>query len=195
MHEAASSILVPWASFYVITGSSGGALTGLVFIVITLVAGRGSRRSEEGTKTFSTPTVVHFCMALFISAVLSAPWPSPAHAGVVLALTGVVGTAHMVRVMLRQRQLTIYQPDMEDTVWYAVLPFVAYVGIVAGGILLQRVPAEALFALAGATLLLIFIGIHNAWDMVTYIALNYDEEVQTEATVSPPAEPEDSVSP
>jgi len=32
-------------------------------------------------------------------------------------------------------------------------------------------PAPALFVIGAATVLLLFIGIHNAWDTVTYVAL------------------------
>ncbi|MBV8197401.1 MAG: hypothetical protein JO263_04660, partial [Candidatus Eremiobacteraeota bacterium] len=47
---------------------------------------------------------------------------------------------------------------------------VAYAAILLGSIGLAFAPAPALFALAGATTLLIFIGIRNAWDVVTFLA-------------------------
>jgi hypothetical protein len=172
MPETASSMLAAWASFYVIIGSSAGALTGLMFVVITLVAGKGSQTTEEGVTTFSTPTVVHFCAALFVSAILSVPWHSLGQAGVAVGLGGAGGLVFVVRAIIRTSRLTTYRADMEDWIWYTALPGVAYVAIVAGAIALQLVPAGALFVLAGAALLLIFVGIHNAWDMVTYIALN-----------------------
>ena len=51
-----------WETFYVIVGSSAGALTGLMFVVIALVAEfRGSERQIEA---FGTPTVVHFSAPL-----------------------------------------------------------------------------------------------------------------------------------
>ena len=43
-------------------------------------------------------------------------------------------------------------------------------------------PTQALFALAGANLLLIFIGIHNAWDVVTYIAIQLPEDPSSPST-------------
>jgi hypothetical protein len=36
---------------------------------------------------------------------------------------------------------------------------------------LPRTPSHSLFFVAGASLLLLFIGIHNAWDTVTYVAI------------------------
>ncbi len=172
MTDAVSPALTAWSSFYVITGSSAAALTGLVFVVITLVAGvERVRKAPDGVATFSTPTVVHFCTALFISVVLSAPWHSFVQAAVILGLTGLFGVVYTIRVLLRMRAQDAYDPDAEDWVSYGVLPFVAYVVLVVTAVLLSAMPTQALFALAGVTILLIFIGIRNAWDTVTYIAV------------------------
>jgi hypothetical protein len=51
---------------------------------------------------------------------------------------------------------------------------VAYAAILAGAIMLRAVPVDAMFALAAGVALLIFVGIRNAWDVVTYIALQDD---------------------
>ncbi|HLY31201.1 MAG TPA: hypothetical protein VKQ36_09230, partial [Ktedonobacterales bacterium] len=74
MHEASVLSLSAWDNFYVIIGSGAAALTGLMFVVVTLISGVRLRRSNEGIATFSTPTVVHFCVALFVAAALTAPW-------------------------------------------------------------------------------------------------------------------------
>ena len=37
--------------------------------------------------------------------------------------------------------------------------------------MLMHHPTSALFVIAATALLLLFIGIHNAWDTVTYVAL------------------------
>lgn len=178
MHEAAPSVLTAWANFYVITGSSAAALTGLMFVVITLVAGDRSRTTIDGISTFSTPTVVHFCVALLVSAVLSAPWSSLVPASVLLGLTGLYGIAYAALVIyrIRTRISTMYQPEVEDWLWYAIVPLVAYAAIVVAALRLSPAPGGALFALAGAALLLIFLGIHNAWDVVTFIAVKKDAD-------------------
>src|SRR4051812_2489772 len=64
-----------WESFYVIVGSSAGALIGLQFVVITLIADMPLRPGDaEASGAFTTPSVIHFAVVLFLSAVLSAPW-------------------------------------------------------------------------------------------------------------------------
>lgn len=167
-----TSVLSPWSNFYVITGSSAAALTGLMFVVITLVVGRRRSEASEGISTFSTPTVLYFCAGLFISAMLSAPWRSLVHVATVIVIAGVAGVAYIVRVMVRTRRQTAYDPEVEDWIWYSMLPMMASLTVVAGGILLTRIPVEAMFVLGAATLMFIFIGIRNAWDIVTYIALD-----------------------
>jgi hypothetical protein len=172
MAETVSSFLTAWSSFYVMTGSSAAALTGLMFVVITLAT--RTERAEDihaGISAFSTPTVMHFGTALLVSAVLIAPWRSLAHAGVVVALIGLYGVAYVLRVMYRTRRLTIYTADLADWAWFTILPFVAYGAISASAIALAAAPVQALFILAGGVVLLIFIGIRNAWDIVTYIII------------------------
>ncbi len=173
MAVADSSMLAAWSNFYVIVGSSAGALTGLMFVVITLVAGvEATRRSPDGLATYSTPTVAHLCIALLGSLVLSAPWHSVAHAGAMLALAGVYGVVYLLVLIDRMRRGAgfTYRPELEDWIWYAALPLLSYITIAVGGVLLMTSPADAMFPLAGALVLLIFIGIHNAWDIVTTIA-------------------------
>jgi hypothetical protein len=171
MSDTSSSFLTAWSSFYIMTGSSAAALTGLVFVVITLVNARESPQpTEEGVATFSTPTVMHFAAALLVSAVLVAPWHSATHAGVLTAIVGLSGVAYIVRVTLQTRRISAYTPDLEDWTWFNALPLVAYGAISAGAIGLSRFP-DAAFVLGGGVVLLIFIGIRNAWDVVTFIAI------------------------
>jgi hypothetical protein len=173
MHEDASSALTAWSNFYVITGSSAAALTGLMFVVITLVAG-GRARSSEGVAVFSTPTVLHFAAALLISALLTAPWRSLVYVATVLGIAGLFGIVYVSRLMYG-RTYSVYQPLAKILAWYAIIPSVAYLAIVAAAILLPTAQPQAPYALGAATLLLIFIGIHNAWDVVTFIAVEYDQ--------------------
>ena len=177
MAETASSLLTPWSNFYIMTGSAAASLTGLMFVVITLVTGAERlRKSPDGISTFSTPTVAHFGAALYASAVLSAPWRSLVYPATLLGLTGLFGVVYVSRMVSRTKRLSTYSPDIEDWTWYTVLPIVAYGAILAGAIMLSAIAAGALFALAGGVVLLIFIGIRNAWDIVTYIAVGGADE-------------------
>lgn len=172
MADTAPSFLTAWSNYFVMTGTSAATLTGLTFVVISLIMGRErTEGAQEGIATFTTPTVMHFAAALFISGVLIAPWRSLVYAAAVVALIGVYGVAYILRVMQRTRRLTIYTADLEDWMWYSILPLAAYGVISAGAIGLPTVPGQTLFVIAGGVILLIFIGIRNAWDVVTYIAI------------------------
>lgn len=169
MPEAATSPLLAWDNFYVIVGSSAAALTGLMFVVITLIAGTRRQRSSGAIGAYSTPTVVHFCVALLVAAVLSAPWQGLANASILLGLTGIGGVAYVVIVLRRARRQTNYQPVLEDWLWHTIFPLIAYAALVVAALVLADNSSPALFIIGGATILLLFIGIHNAWDTVTYL--------------------------
>ncbi|HEY3676477.1 MAG TPA: hypothetical protein VGK84_10850 [Candidatus Tumulicola sp.] len=172
--NAAGTMLGPWSSFYVMIGSSAAALTGLMFVVITLVNNndRRKKRNPDGISTFSTPTVLHFCAPLFVAATIAAPWESLRYPAIAIAVLGAYGVVYISYLMVRASRLTSYRPDVEDWVWFSIMPFCAYVAMCAGGLGLLVVPSRALFAVGGASLLLIFIGIRNSWDVVTFLAVN-----------------------
>jgi hypothetical protein len=174
--------LIPWENFYVIVGSSAGALTGLTFVVITLSAGR--RRPQDvtwGVGTFTTPTTVHFGAVLFVSALLSAPWPRLWQPAILLGVCGLGGVVYGAAIARRMGRRLNYEPEREDWLWYAACPLVAYTALSVAALALPGNPVLALFVVGGALLLLLFTGIHNAWDVVTYIVL-----------VGPGGRPEDS---
>lgn len=164
-----AAFLAPWSNFYTMAGSSAAALTGLMFVVITLV-NRLEQRNRDGIATFSTPTVVHFSAALFLSAALNAPWHLLVHPAILVGLVGLIGVIYNARLIRRTKRLTIYTPDFEDWSLYFFIPLLTYVVLLAGAIALPLAPVHALFVLAGCVVVLIFLGIRNAWDVVTYIA-------------------------
>jgi hypothetical protein len=167
--------LAAWNGFYVMLGSAAAALTGLMFVVITLVTDRKRGTSEAGISTFSTPTVVHFSCALFTAASMTAPFPSFVPIAIVLGCAGAAGLVYQTRVAVLTSRLQAYRPDTEDIVWHLALPILAYAALVCGAIALPIAPSRALFAPAASAILFIFIGIHNAWDVVTFIAIDDDE--------------------
>jgi hypothetical protein len=169
MTETILAPLAGWESFYVIVGSSAAALTGLQFVVIALINDLHTPRSGDAIGAFGSPTVVHFCIALLTSSVLSAPWRTLASPAFVIGATGLAGLVYAAIVIRRARRQTAYKPVFEDWLFHAILPVLAYGAIIGGGAAMVADAADALFAVAAATLLLVFIGIHNAWDTVTWI--------------------------
>jgi hypothetical protein len=167
--EFASPALSAWQSFYVIVGSSGAALIGVQFIVITLIAAVRQRPTPESISAFATPTVVHLAGALLVSAIMSVPWRSFFLTSVALALCGLGGLAYGAMVLQRARHQTFYQPVWEDWLWYGLLPCSVYTALALAAVFLGRTTQFAEFVIGAAALGLLLIGIHNAWDSVTHI--------------------------
>ncbi len=166
-----SPALSTWQNFYVIVGSSSAALIGVQFIIITLIAGMRIRPTADSISAFATPTVVHLAGALLVSAVISAPWRSLFPAAVALVICGLSGFVYGAIVIYRARHQTFYQPVWEDWFWHALLPCGGYAALALAAFFLRTATQIAEFVIGAAALGLLLIGIHNAWDSVTYMVV------------------------
>ena len=117
--------LAGWENFYIIVGSSAGALIGLQFVVMTLVAGAPVASAQAGS-AFATPTIMHFAAVLLLSAILSAPWHGIGPPGALWGVVGLSGVVYSVIVTRRMRAQTVYRPDFEDWLAHVWLPVAAY---------------------------------------------------------------------
>lgn len=162
--------LAGWQNFYVIVGSSAGALIGLQFVVLTLIAQRPISGADIGqaSAAFGTPTVVHFGTTLLLAAILCAPWSGIGAAAATWGFVGVCGLVYAALVTRRMRTQSLYKPVFEDWLFHVLLPLAAYATLAVAAYATRFDTSEALFAVAAAALLLLFIGIHNSWDAVTY---------------------------
>src|SRR5215475_2152237 len=156
-----------WESFYVIVGAAAGALIGLQFVVMTLFADKPP--PVEAGFAYTTPQIVHFSTAFFLSALVRVPWHGIAPAAVlwgVMGLSGFIYELFIIRGM--RRSMAAYRPAFEDWFFHVMLPLSAYALLAVSGIAAFYRPHEALFAVAAAVLMLLLAAIHNAWDAVTW---------------------------
>ena len=170
------SQLTDWSNFYVIVGSSAGALIGLQFVVLTLIAQRPGLPIAEAGAAFSTPSVVHFAVTLLLSAVMSAPWQTIGGVAVFWGLVGVGGVVYSLVVARRMKLQTAYKPVFEDWLFHTLLPLAAYATLAVSAFITLFRPRPALFLVGAATLVFLFVGIHNAWDAVTWHVFNRAKE-------------------
>ncbi|HUQ98633.1 MAG TPA: hypothetical protein VM166_04200 [Gemmatimonadaceae bacterium] len=170
MPEAITPILSRWETFFFMVGSSGAALTGLVFVVITLANETRGPEGEKALGAFATPNIVHFCAVLLIAAIVCVPWTHLVAPSILFGAAGLSGVIYVAVVTRRTNQQTAYKPVFEDILWHIVFPFAAYLSLLGGAVFLPRRPVESMYAIAGSALLLLFTGIHNAWDSVVYLA-------------------------
>jgi len=172
MDHLTTAALATWQNFYVIAGSSAGALTGLQFVVITLVTQARTTDDMRNIHAFGTPTVIHFCTALLLSALMTAPWQSVPLLGAVLAACGLAGVAYCIRVFWHARHAR-YKPDLADWIWYLILPPLAHLALLASALLVYSGAPWSLVPIAADVFVFLLLGVHNSWDTVTFLAIQH----------------------
>src|SRR5690348_4464291 len=160
-----------WESFYVIIGGGAAALIGLQFVVLTLLAEKPQLAAPDAAAAFATPTIVHFCTVLLLAALMRVPWHTLAPAAVLWGIVGIAGAAYTLVVARRMRTQSAYRPELEDWLFHFVLPVLAYAILIVSAFEVASHTRDALFGVGATTLMLLFIGIHNAWDAIAYHVL------------------------
>jgi amino acid transporter len=137
---------------------------------------------NAAVSAFNTPTVVHFAAVLLLTGILSAPWQTFSSLSIVLGLVGLGMVVYSIIVMRRMRRVPQYQSTLEDWSWYLALPLLASLLLILAAIVLPKNPSPALYIVGSAMMLLLLVGIRNAWDMVTFLAVEraHSENKSTE---------------
>jgi hypothetical protein len=154
----------------------------LLFVVITLIAQLRIQISSPRSHitVFNTSNIFHFGAVLLVAVILSAPWQALWQVSLLLDLAGLAEVTYMLIVLwLARYRLASYQLVFSDWLWYTALPLVSYTALVVAALLLPIQPVPDLFVIAAATILLLFIGIHNAWDVVTYTVFERSQQEHT----------------
>lgn len=160
-----------WENYYLMVGSSAGALIGLMFVVVTLTAGRGRSETERGKHLYTSPIVWHLGVILALSGAAAVP-DMTAHAfGIITAALAVLGLAMGIRSTAGIAR-TPGAPEAAgfDTFWYGVAPTIVYAGLAASSVGLLDGSGWATKALAADLMALLLVSIHAEWDLVTYLA-------------------------
>ena len=171
-----TSPLAGWENYYVIIGSSAGGLTGLTFVVIALI--RDSVPQDvrpTGLGAFVTPTIVHFCGVLALAAFMSMPHQHGATLSAGLGIGGLAGLIYggFIAANMRRAAGPYYIPVREDWIWNVIMPTLVYAGLlVMAALIWDRLTKEALYGVAVLVLILLLIGIRNAWDIAVWMSVN-----------------------
>jgi hypothetical protein len=160
-----------WENFYLMVGSSAAALIGLMFVVVTLTAGRDRAEVERGKRLYTSPIVWNLAVVLVLSGAAIAPnmsaKPFAAVSGGIALLGFVLGMRSAVGIRRRPGA-----PDSAgfDMFWYGVAPAVVYVGLGACAVAILRGETWGTSAAAADLMLLLLVCIHCEWDLVTFLA-------------------------
>lgn len=173
-----------WSDFYIIVAPSAGALIGLMFVVVTLTADFKNPQVMRGGIVYVTPIVFHFAIVLLIGAISAVPEIPAALVGAILAACAALGVIYSLVTVLRMHGLrgdpawSLPAPDFSDLSFYGYLPSLAYVGLAVAAALTWFDPRAGAYAIAAVLLVVLLIGIRNAWDLATTLAQVHRNEQQ-----------------
>ncbi len=162
-------MLQDWHDFYLMVGPSAAALVGWLFVIATLTSGFDRERAIRGSRVYSTPTVFHLGAIILLSAAALAPHLPVAALAATTIVAAVAGFFYCcyVGLELRSGRLDGHRLDFW---YYAFATGLAYVGLGVAGLLLAFGHAAGPWLLGGSLLAMLLIAIHNAWDLVCWMA-------------------------
>ena len=170
-----------WQTFFQTAAEAAATLTGLVFVVITLAAGRQGPALSTGSRLFTSPTVFHLTSVLVISGLALAPLGAALVPGQVLAaamslwaLGAFVYAAFLLSGIIRLENTSHWS----DLWCYGVAPTLAYAWLTAAAVAAFLRMTYAPHGVAIGMLALLLIAIRNAWDLATWLAPRRDTPPQ-----------------
>jgi len=160
-----------WENFYLIVGPSAAALIGLMFVVVTLTAGRERDQLERGKHFYTSPIVWHLAVVLVLSGAAVAPTIHPKLFGIVTGGLALLGIGIAVRSTIGIARYRLSGADsMFDMWWYGIVPGVIYMGLGAAAATVLVGSSWGGSAVAAALMALLLVSIHAEWDLVTFLA-------------------------
>jgi len=160
-----------WENYYLMVGSSAGALIGLMFVVVTLTAGRDRDEVERGKHLYTSPIVWHLAVILTLSGAAAIPTMTVKFFAVSAAGLAVLGLAIGTRSAIGIAHNPGAPESMTfDAFWYGVAPAVVYLGLGGAAFGLLAGQPWGTTAIAVDLMALLLVSIHAEWDLVTYLA-------------------------
>jgi len=168
-HLPLADALGQWHDFYTLLGAASATLVGLLFVAATVGAGVFTGARRGASRMFLSASVIHFSSLLIACLVVLAPAQNWVSLGVMIAVCGIFGLAYYGLAWRDTvRDGLSKQIDWDDRIWYGVLPVICYMFETASGVALVLRSALGCMALALSLVLLLVIGIHNAWDITLW---------------------------
>jgi hypothetical protein len=162
-------VLGHWHEFYALLGTASATLVGLLFVAATVGSGAFSGVRTAPLRMFLSASVIHFSTILIVCLIVLAPgygWISP---GALIVGCGVFGLGYYGLAWRdAMRDGLAKAIDLDDRVWYAVLPVAGYLFEAASGVAMAMRISESCVALALSIGFLLVVGIRNAWDITVW---------------------------
>ena len=120
---------------------------------------------------------MHFGTVLALAAFLCMPGQNTISLSLGFGIVGVGGLIYAgIIVASMRRNVSRYVPVFEDWLWHAILPMLVYAALLFFAILIQHRIERSLYGVAAASVLMLFIGIHNAWDVAVSISVRKEKD-------------------
>jgi hypothetical protein len=141
----------------------------LLFVVVSLGPRAVADNHVTGVRAFVSPNVVYFATVLVVSTVFLVP-ALPATAIGAFLCGGAIGSLGYLAYTKAHERWRKSDLPVLDWIWFVGLPIVAYVLLLLAGIGFLLQAALAMHGVAASLILLLVIGIRNAWDLVLWIS-------------------------
>jgi hypothetical protein len=187
MQGSVAELFHDWHDFYLLVGTASATLVGLMFVSASIGSSVFSEAHRNALQAFLSPTVVNFAAVLFTCIVVTIPSQTWLSLGVLLTAGGIAGLVYAGRVwiqMVIRRSFHVDAVDPVDRLFYATIPLLGYLLVLASGILLLLRTPWSSDVTAASLVVLLFAGVRNAWDMTTWIMMR----TPTTAELPPPSE-------
>jgi hypothetical protein len=158
-----------WHEFYMLGGTASATMVGLLFVAASVGAGVFSADRRAPLRVFLSASVINFSTVLAASLVVLAPVDNWTLLGGAIVACGLFGLVHGCLAWRDTvRDGLIAAIDLEDRIWYLIMPIVGYLFEAGSGIALTLRSPQASVTLALSIGLLLVVGIHNAWDITVW---------------------------
>jgi hypothetical protein len=157
-------MFVNWHDFFTLTGAASSTLVGLLFVVVTLNTALTASRKLDIARASMTPALYNFTDVLLQSMVVLVPWHSHWPSGVIFILLGIWGLIYRInRVLARKKIHLIAIHGLVDRIFHNLVPVVASVLVLVGGVGLFSDATGAPYMIATSSTLLLVSGIYRTW--------------------------------
>ena len=165
-------VLHDWQNFYTLLGEVSATLTGLMFVAASLGARLINEEDDPRVRTFLTPTVIYFSLVLLLCALMNVPTQTQTALTAQLAAVGLVGSGYSLSHFPRLRGFQQDKAFSRQTwIWNLILPLFSALLLLGAALVLPESIIGGLDAAAVGVLLLVMVGLHNAWNVTLNLIL------------------------
>ncbi len=164
---------LPWQNFYVLAGTAGATLVGLMFVAVTFGSNLVTEQSAYSARAFLDPIFSHFVQVLLTSCLVLIPAMPSTLLGALLLLVGIVRTVSLISIFRRMREAHRLHHDIELSDWLmgVAIPLSCHVGLGATGAAFLLGAPVAFNLLAAVTVLILLVGVFGAWELLVWLAM------------------------